>query len=354
MSQTALVCCAARRRPCSTISLGAVLGALLAVAFATPALAQNLPLYTYRDLALIKPLLDAFTEETGIQVSTVVDTGDLGKRMQAEGQNSPADVLLTVDVGRFSQAKAYGVTQPVSHEALEQAVPAAYRDPEGHWFGISLRGRVVYASKDRVAQVAISYEDLADPQWQGKVCTRSGQHLYNVSLFAAVIAHMGETGAEQWLRGLKANLARTPLGGDRDVAKDIQAGVCDIGFGNTYYVALMRNREPEGRAWGEAVKVILPTFQDGSGTHVNISGVAMAKNAPNRASALRFMTFLVSDRAQKLYAELVYEYPVKAGIALDPTVASFGTLKPDTIALADVAQYRKAASELVGKIGFDR
>lgn len=209
-------------------------------------------------------------------------------------------------------------------------------------------------SRDRIAQDVISYEDLADPKWQGKVCTRSGQHLYNVSLFAAIVAHMGEAGAEQWLRGLKANLAKTPWGGDRDVARDIQAGVCDIGIGNTYYVALMRNREPERRAWGEAVKVILPTFRDGSGTHVNISGVAMAKNAPNRDSALRFMTFLVSDRAQRLHAALVYEYPIKSGVALDPAVALFGALKPDTIALADVAQYRKAASELVGKVGFDR
>jgi iron(III) transport system substrate-binding protein len=340
------------------INLGrcAALGAIAAAALygaALPASAQELNLYTYREPGLIKPLLDEFTKETGIKVNTMFASSGLEERLRTEGQNSPADILLTVDIGRLQQAKDYGVTQPVKSEVLEKTIPAAYRDPEGHWFGVSLRGRVVYASKDRVKLNAITYEELADPKWKGKVCTRSGQHLYNISLFAAAIGHMGEAKAEEWLKGLKANLARKPSGGDREQAKDIMAGVCDIALGNTYYVGLMRNdSNSEQRQWGDAVKVIMPTFQ-GGGTHVNISGVAMVKSAPNRQNALKFMEFMVSDTAQEIHADVNYEYPVKAGIPLDETVAAFGEIKPDMLAIAEIAKRRKAASELVDKVRFD-
>jgi iron(III) transport system substrate-binding protein len=342
----------ARRARIFAAPLGAVLGTLTVLA-AGPAPAQELNLYTYREPGLIKPLLDAFTKETGIKVNTLFAASGLEERLRAEGQNSPADVLLTVDIGRLQQAKDYGVTQPVKSDALEKAIPAAYRDPEGHWFGVSLRGRVVYASKDRVKEDAITYEELADPKWKGRVCTRSGQHLYNVSLIAAVVAHMGDAKAEEWLKGVKANLAKKPSGGDRDVAKDILAGVCDIGLGNTYYVGLMLNgKDPEQRKWAEATKVILPTFKDG--THVNISGVAMAKNAPNRENALKFMQFMTSETGQRLHADLNYEYPIGQGIPVDETIASFGTLKPDTVPIVEIAKHRKTASELVDKVGFDR
>jgi iron(III) transport system substrate-binding protein len=212
---------------------------------------------------------------------------------------------------------------------------------------------VVYASKDRVKQDAITYEELADPKWKGKLCTRSGQHLYNISLFAAVIAHKGEAKAEQWLRGVKANLARKPSAGDREQARDILAGVCDIALGNTYYVGLMRTSNNEQRQWGEAIKVLMPTFAETGGTHVNISGVALTKNAPNKANALKFMEFMVSDTAQKIHADVNFEYPVRPDIQIDETVASFGPLKPDTLPISQVAKYRKAASQLVDKVGFD-
>jgi iron(III) transport system substrate-binding protein len=240
----------------------------------------------------------------------------------------------------------------VKSAALEAAIPASYRDPDGHWFGVSLRGRVVYASKDRVKQDTITYEELADPKWKGKVCIRSGQHVYNVALFASAVAKLGEAKAEDWVRGLKANLAKKPSGGDREGAKDILAGVCDIAVGNTYYVGLMRTANNEQRQWGEAVKVLMPTFQ-GGGTHVNISGLVMAKNAPNKDNAVKFMEFMVSDAAQKIYADVNFEYPVKAGIQPDEIVASFGPLKPDTLSIADVAKNRKAASQIVDKVGFD-
>jgi iron(III) transport system substrate-binding protein len=334
---------------------GFLAGAAL-VGLGLPALAQaqEINLYTYREPGLIKPLLEAFTKETGIKVNTVFASSGLEERLRAEGANSPADVLLTVDIGRLQQAKDYGVTQPIRSSVVDQAIPANYRDPEGHWLGVAVRARVVYASKDRVQQTAMTYEELADPKWRGKICIRSGQHLYNISLIAAAVAHMGEAKAEEWLRGVKANLAKKPSGGDRDVAKDIQAGVCDIGIGNTYYVGLMlTGNNEEQKRWAEAIRVVLPTFKDG-GTHVNISGVVLAKNAPNRANAVRFIEWMVSDQGQKLHADLNYEYPLKSGVQIDETIASFGELKPDRIAIAEIAKNRKIASDLVEKVGFDR
>ncbi|MCB5176076.1 MULTISPECIES: Fe(3+) ABC transporter substrate-binding protein [Microvirga] len=336
-----------------TLLLGATAAGLLAGS-SLAAIAQELNLYTSREPGLIKPILDEFTKETGIKVNTVFVNNGLEERIRTEGENSPADVILTVDIGRLQAAKDLGVTQPVKLTALEETIPAAYRDPEGHWFGIALRGRVVYASKDRVKQDQITYEELADPKWKGKVCIRSGQHLYNISLFAAVIAHKGEEKAEEWLKGLKANLAKKPSGGDREQAKDILAGVCDIAIGNTYYVSLMRNgNNEEQKKWGEAIKVILPTFE-GGGTHVNVSGLALAKNAPNKANAEKFMEYMVSDEAQRLHAEANSEYPVKAGIKIHPTIESFGQLKPDNVSIAEIAKLRKKASELVDKVGFDQ
>ncbi len=336
------------RRPLvGALAAAALVGSTLSAA------AQELNLYTSREPALIKPLLDEFTKQTGIKVNTIFAASGLEERLRTEGANSPADVLLTVDIGRLQQAKEYGVTKPVTSAVLDKAIPAPYRDPEGHWFGVSMRGRVVYASKDRVKQDAIAYEELADPKWRGKICTRSGQHVYNVALFGAVVAHKGEAKAEEWLKGLKANLAKKPSGGDREQAKDILAGACDIALGNTYYVGLMRTSANEQRQWGEAIKVIMPTFQETGGTHVNISGVAMAKAAPNPESARRFMEFMVSDAAQKIYADVNFEYPVKPGTPLDETVASFGQLKPDTLPIAEVAKHRKTASQLVDKVGFD-
>jgi iron(III) transport system substrate-binding protein len=333
----------------SAVALG-----LLASSGVSASAEEVLNIYTSREPGLIKPILDEFTKETGVKVNTIFLSNGLEERVRSEGQNSPADVILTVDIGRLQAAKDYGVTQPVKSAALEKVIPAAYRDTEGHWYGVAMRARVVYASKDRVKQDKITYEELADPKWKGKVCIRSGQHLYNISLFAAVIAHKGEAKAEEWLKGLKANLAKKPSGGDREQAKDILAGVCDIAIGNTYYVSLMRNgKDEEQKKWGEAINVILPTFE-GGGTHVNISGLALAKYAPNKASAEKFMEYMVSDDAQHLHAEANSEYPVKQGIKIHPTIASFGELKADTVAIAEIAKLRKKASELVDKVGFDQ
>ncbi len=326
----------------------------LAAPIASTAFAESgeVNVYTYRETKLIQPLFDAFTKDTGIKVNVVSASSGLEQRIKAEGTNSPADVLLTVDIGRMDDAVKADVSQPIKSEALDKIVPAQYRDPDGQWAGISMRARVIYASKDRVKQDAINYEELADPKWKGKICIRSGQHIYNNALFAAYVAHHGEAKAEEWLRGVKANLAQKPSGGDREQARDVAAGKCDLAIGNTYYWALMMNNDPDKKPWAEATKVILPTFA-GSGTHVNLSGLLLAKNAPNRANGVKLIEWLAGEHAQQIYADANYEYPVRAGVAVNPTIASYGKLNADTLPVAKIGAARKAASTLVDKVGFD-
>ncbi|MCC7347763.1 MAG: extracellular solute-binding protein, partial [Variibacter sp.] len=248
--------------------------------------AGEVNVYSYREAKLIQPLFATFTKDTGIKVNVISASSGLEQRIKAEGASSPADVLLTVDIGRLEDAIKNGITQPIGSAALDSVVAPQYRDPEGHWYALSMRARVIYASKARVGQDAITYESLADPKWKGRICIRSGQHMYNNALFAAFIARHGEAKAEEWLRGLKANLAHKPSGGDREQARDVAAGKCDLGIGNTYYWALMLHGDPAQKPWADATRVVLPTFADG-GTHVNVSGVVLAKHAPNKANALR-------------------------------------------------------------------
>lgn len=332
---------------------------ILATTFAASALAlgassakaQEVNLYTHREPGLIKPLLDRFSAETGVKVNVVFAKSGLAERIQSEGDRSPADLLLSVDVSTLKHAVDLGITQPIVTPALEKAVPAMLRAKDGGWIAVSARARVIYASKDRVKDTALTYEDLASPRFKGKFCIRSGQHEYNTALISAAIAHMGPEKTETWLKGVRANLAKKPSGGDRDVAKDIAAGACDIGIGNMYYVGLM-NTNPNQKAWGEAIKVVMPTF-NGGGTHVNISGLVLTRHAKNKAQAIRLAEWLVSNKAQETYAAANFEYPVAKGVAIEPFIASFGAPKTDTISLEDVAKNRKAASELVEKIGFD-
>ncbi len=336
----------------SFIAVGAA--AVLSTSIGTSAMAEEVNIYSYRQPDLIAPLLDAFTEETGIKTNVLFLNKGLVERVEAEGANSPADLILTVDISRLSDAKDKGVTQTVESDGINGTIPANFRDPEGHWFGLTTRGRVVYASKDRVPQDAITYEELADPKWKGKICIRSGQHIYNIGLISSVISHLGEEKAEAWLAGVKDNLARKPNGNDRAQAKGIFSGECDIGIGNTYYVGLMmtNEKEPEQKQWADAIKVLFPNSQD-RGTHVNISGMALAKNAPNKDAALKLMEFLASPKGQELYAERVFEYPVAPGAEASDIVKSFGDINPDKLPLADIANNRKAASVLVDKVGFN-
>ncbi|WP_306026963.1 Fe(3+) ABC transporter substrate-binding protein [Stappia sp. MMSF_3263] len=336
---------------------GAALSALLlaSAAIATPAVAEGeVNIYSYRQPFLIEPLLEAFTKETGIKTNVIFASDGLAERIEAEGANSPADVLLTVDIGRLDGAKQLGITEPVSSEVVNGNVPAAYRDPEGHWIGLTTRARIVYASKERVEQDTITYEELADPKWKGKICTRSGQHVYNVALFASMVSHLGAEEAEKWLAGLRDNLARKPSGNDRGQVQAIFAGECDISLGNTYYMGAMltNEKEPEQKDWANSVKILFPNAGD-RGTHVNISGVVMAKHAPNPDAALKLVEFLSSEEAQHIYAEANNEYPVKPGVEISEMVASWGELNADTLPLDEIAKNRKTASELVDKVGYN-
>ena len=336
-----------------SVVLSACVGIVTFASLATAA--DDVNIYSYRQPQLIAPLLNAFTKKTGIKANVVYAKNGLVERMAAEGKNSPVDVLLTVDIGRLTDAKNRKLTQPVSTPAINDNIPATYRDPEGHWIGLSQRARIIYASTKRVTQSDITYEELAEPKWKGKICARSGQHPYNVALLASIIAHHGLEKAEKWAEGLKNNLARKPSGSDRGQVKGIYSGECDIAIGNSYYMAAMQTnkKKPEQQEWAKSVRILFPNAKD-RGSHVNISGAVLAKHAPNQDNAIKLIEFLASDEGQKIYAEIVNEYPLKPGVPVSERVASWGTLKPDTLSLEKIASERKHASEIMDRVGFDQ
>ncbi|NBP72604.1 MAG: Fe(3+) ABC transporter substrate-binding protein [Alphaproteobacteria bacterium] len=328
------------------------LAAALILAPTAATAAGEVNVYSYRQPFLVKPLFDAFTKESGIKVNVVFARKGLIKRLQAEGRNSPADLIFTTDIGRLASVVNAGLAQPVKTPALEKAVPANFRDAEGKWYGLTLRARVVYASKDRVKPGAItSYEELADPKWRGRICTRKGDHAYNIAMLAAYIDHHGEAKAEEWLRGVKANLARKPQGNDRAQVKAIMEGVCDLAVGNHYYMALMLQNEKQ-KAWGQSANIVFPTLA-GKGTHMNVSGVMMTRHAPNRASAIKLMEFLTGKTAQGIYAQVNNEYPIDPGVKASPLLESWGKFKRDTTRLEVIARNRAAALKIVNKVGYN-
>lgn len=327
---------------------------LLATAalIASPALADEVNIYSHRQPELLQPLIDAFTRETGTTVNVAFVDKGMVERLIAEGDRSPADLIMTVDIARLSEVVNAGVTQAVESEVLASNIPAAFRDPENHWFGLTSRARIVYASKERVKDGEVTtYEDLANPKWKGRLCTRPGTHDYNLALTAAYIAHHGEEAAKTWVTGLKSNLARKAEGNDRGQVKSIWAGECDISLGNTYYMGQML-ANPNEKEWAESVRIVFPVFENG-GTHMNISGVAMTKSAPNKAAALKLMEFLASDEAQAIYAETNHEFPIEPGVKRSALVQGWGDFTPDTISLEDVAKYRPAALRIMQEVNFD-
>jgi len=330
--------------------------ALLAIpvlGFGALASAETVTVYSYRQPDLIAPLLDAFSEASGYEVQSVFLNRGMIERVQAEGDNSPVDVYLTVDISRLVALEEAGITQAADFDAVTRNIPAQYRDDEGHWFGLTQRGRVFYVAND-LENPPTTYEDLADPAYAGLICHRDGQHPYNNALFASLVANLGAAATTSWMEGLKANLARTPTGNDRAQAKGIFDGECQIGIGNTYYVGLMltNEEEPEQQDWAAAMNVVLPNTED-RGTHMNISGMAMAANSPNPAGARALMEFLASDEAQTLYSEIVFEYPVSPNARVSDIVAGFGDLNPDTLALTEIAANSATASEIVDAVGLN-
>ncbi|MES2434712.1 MAG: Fe(3+) ABC transporter substrate-binding protein [Pseudomonadota bacterium] len=326
--------------------------ALALASTAVPALAEEVNIYSHRQPELIQPLIDAFSKETGITVNIAFVDKGMAERLVAEGDRSPADLILTVDIARLMEVVNAGVTQPVDSAVLEKNIPAEFRDPGKQWFGLTARSRIVYAAKDRVQDGEVTtYEDLANPKWKGRICMRSGTNDYNVALTGAMLAHHDAAFTKTWLEGLKANLARKPNGADRDQVKAIWAKECDIAIGNTYYLGQML-ADPEQKDWADAVRIIFPVFE-GGGTHMNISGVAMTKAAPNHDAALKLMEWLSSDEAQKIYAETNYEFPVEPGVERSALVKSWGEFTPDNLSLADVAAQRPAALKLIEEVDFD-
>ncbi|WP_369602134.1 Fe(3+) ABC transporter substrate-binding protein [Hahella sp. SMD15-11] len=313
--------------------------------------AETVNIYSNRQPYLIQPILSAFTRETGIETQVVYAKKGIAERLKREGRNSPADVVLTVDIGRLQELVDSDVVQPVKSATLEKNIPAQYRDPEGRWFGLTVRARAIYASKERVKTTQLDYEDLAKPEFKGKVCTRSGKHPYNLALIASFIAHKGEAATEEWLKGVKANLARKPQGNDRAQVKAIYEGICDVSLGNSYYLGKMLTDEKQSK-WANAVNIIFPN-QDDRGAHVNISGAALTKAAPHKEAAIRLIEFLSDRLAQKMYAEQNFEYPVNPAVEPSGLVESWGKFKADTLPLSEVAKHRKAAAMLVDKINFD-
>lgn len=315
---------------------------------------QEVNIYSYRQPDLIKPLTDAFTAKSGIKTNILFLDKGLEERIAAEGENSPADIILSTDVSKLELAVSRGIVAKLANAEIEKNIPAQFRDPNGNWFGLTMRARIVYASKERVRDEAITYEQLADPEWKGRICIRDGQHAYNLGLFASMVARHGEQKAEQWLKGVKANLARRPTGNDRAQAKSIFAGECDIGLGNSYYVGLMmtNKKAPEQKEWAASLKFLFPNAED-RGTHVNISGMALARHAPNYDNAVKLMEFLASSKAQEIYAEQVYEYPLAPGTKPSDLVRSFGVLKPDALPLSEISKNRNTASVLVDRTGFN-
>jgi len=315
--------------------------------------AGEVNIYSYRQEVLIRPLLTQFSKQTGIKVNVVFAKNGMIARLKAEGANSPADVILTVDAGRLIRAKEAGVLQPVKTDILSAAIPAPYRDPEGYWFGFTVRGRPIIYAKGRVKPSGLStYEALAEPKWKGRICIRSSSNIYNQSMLAAMIAHNGVAKTEAWAKGFVANFARKPKGGDRDQIRAVAAGVCDIAIANTYYLAGMTvAKQASDRDAAQKVKVFWPN-QAGRGAHVNISGAGVTKSAKNRANAIKLLEFLASDEAQRIYANKVLEYPVRAGIPVAEVLEGWGRFKADKLNLAELAKHNADAVKVADRAGW--
>ncbi|KAA8995480.1 Fe(3+) ABC transporter substrate-binding protein [Affinibrenneria salicis] len=315
--------------------------------------AGEVNIYSYRQPYLIEPMLKAFSEQSGIKTNVIYADKGLVERLKREGALSPADVVLTVDIHRVMEVVDASLAQPLQDGMLEQRIPAQYRDSQGRWFGLTLRARAVYSAKARNGKLPASFDyiDLADVKYKGRICTRSFKNDYNVSLTAALLAHHGEEKTRAWLQGLKANLAQKPQGGDRDQIKAVAEGVCDLALGNSYYLGRMLADEKQ-RPTAQAVEMNFPG-QESLGTHVNISGVVLAKHAPNRDNAIKLIQFLSDDPAQQMYAEVNSEYPVKPGVQRSAVVASWGEFKADTLPLEKVAENYQQALKLIDEVKFD-
>ncbi|MDN5202577.1 Fe(3+) ABC transporter substrate-binding protein [Fulvivirgaceae bacterium BMA10] len=316
--------------------------------------AKEVNVYTHRHYEADQQLFKAFTEQTGIKVNVVNASADeLIQKLELEGDKSPADILITVDAGRLHRAKQKGLLKSVNSDKLNANIPSKFRDPEGHWYGMTYRARVIAYAKDRVDASALStYEDLTNEKWKGKILIRSSSNIYNQSLLASIIAAQNEDGAKDWASGLVANMARDPKGNDRDQVKAVAAGEGDIAIVNTYYIGKLLNsdNEEEVKA-GEAINIFFPN-QDDRGAHINVSGAAVTKYSPNEENAIKFLEFLSDTEAQSVFAEANFEYPVKEGIEVDSLLQSWGTFKSDEINLSVLGENNSKAVIIFDEVGW--
>ena len=314
---------------------------------------QVLNLYSSRHYQTDEALYANFEKTTGIKVNRIEGPEDpLIERLKSEGDKSPADLLITVDMGRLLKAQKLGLFQPIKSKLLEEKIPYQLRATDGSWYGFSMRARPIYYAKGRVDKSQLpDYESLADPKWKGKICVRSGGHPYNLSLMSSIIAADGPTKAEEWAKGVVANMARQPKGGDTDQITAVASGECDIALGNTYYfVRILKSDKPSDKAIAEKVGVIFPN-QANRGTHINISGAGVAKYAPNKANAIKFLEYLASPAAQDYFANGNNEYPV-VGKALNPQLTSLGTFKRDPLSMDMVGKNYAAAAQIFDRVGW--
>ncbi len=333
--------------------------ALLALAIGIPtgALAQEkvLNLYSSRHYETDEALYTHFTKQTGIKINRIEGGEDpLIERIRNEGDKSPADVLITVDAGRLWRAERMGLFQPIRSKVLESRIPASYRHPEGLWFGFSARARIIAYNKARVKPGDIAnYEDLANPKWKGKICTRSAGHVYNLSLISSLVNYLGEAKTEEWAKAVAGNLARSPKGGDTDQLKAVAAGECDLAISNTYYyVRLLRSQKPDDRAVAGKIGVLLPN-QGNRGTHVNVSGAGVLKHAPHKQAAVLFLEYLASDAAQNYFANGNNEWPVVPSVKPNnPALATLGKFKTDSLNLAVIGKNQTTAQKIADRSGF--
>lgn len=328
--------------------------AALALTAAAGVATAEVNVYSYRQDFLIKPMLDEFTKETGIKVNAIYVKNGIAEKLKQEGKHTPADVVLTVDISRLEQLVKEDLTQPIKSSVVDANIPKNLHGK--HWVALTQRARAIYTSKERVGHLpyGFTYLDLAKPEFKGKVCIREGKHPYNVSLVASIIEHHGKKTAKKFLEGLKSNLARKPQGGDRDQVKAIMEGVCDYALGNSYYygVMLTNQKQPEQQKWAEAVYINFPNQAD-EGAHMNVSGVVLTKYAPHKKDAMKLIEFLTGDKAQQMYAEVNFEYPVKPGVKTSALVDSWGSFKKDDIDVTEIADHYKQALKLIDEVKFD-
>jgi len=317
--------------------------------------AKEINIYSHRQPFLINPFLEEFTNETGIKTNVVYSKTGLAERLQAEGENSPADVILTVDIARLYVYKDKDLLASIESKKLEKNIPQHLRSPDNTWFGLSKRSRVIVVSKDSDASERIKrLEDLSDPQWKGKVCSRPGSHVYNRALMASMIAAHGEVKAEEWAKGLVSNLARRPQGNDRAQVKAIYEGQCEIGIINNYYFGKLKfSDDPKQREWTKNLKLIFPNQEEGDrGSHVNISGGGVVKFSKNKEEAIALLEFLTDKNAQNLYGEINFEYPVNPAISPTKELLSWGNFREDNLQIIKIAELAPLAQKIIDRVGW--